>query len=377
MKTESNFANAFIAEAVVLPTMQRILANWVPPEKKASILGTILAGFSVGTLSAYILSPIVMDAMQGIDGSPEGIDGWRGLFYVYGMLGLLWMIPWWFLAKDAPDSNLSILQAEECQETLVNSMTDDDASLVLDECSIGVSTINNANRENPLYVVKSLLQSAPWKDILLSKGVWAMTLAHAAKNWELYNLLAWTPTFFSEHYGLNIKESALFSVVPSICGMVGGLTAGNVADYILIRLEKDAIDGQDINHMRTQVRKVVQSISLLGPAVCLYSLSSLPEQATTAQFLLGGAVGLQAFDVAGFGAATQDKAGSKWSGLLYSLTSLPGVIVGSISVSVTGKILDAVSDGTGWITVFQLNAVICSVGALCFIALYDSKREFE
>eukprot|EP00956_Cyclotella_meneghiniana_P044518 scaffold321433_cov139-Cyclotella_meneghiniana.AAC.1 len=338
------------AEAVVLPTMQRILANWVPPEKKASILGTILAGFSVGTLSAYILSPIVMDAMQGIDGSPEGIDGWRGLFYVYGMLGLLWMIPWWFLAKDAPDSNLSILQAEECQETLVNSMTDDDASLVLDECSIGVSTINNANRENPLYVVKSLLQSAPWKDILLSKGVWAMTLAHAAKNWELYNLLAWTPTFFSEHYGLNIKESALFSVVPSICGMVGGLTAGNVADYILIRLEKDAIDGQDINHMRTQVRKVVQSIALLGPAVCLYSLSSLPEQATTAQFLLGGAVGLQAFDVAGFGAATQDKAGSKWSGLLYSLTSLPGVIVGSISVSVTGKILDAVSDGTGWIT---------------------------
>ena len=136
-----------------------------------------------------------------------------------------------------------------------------------------------------------------------------MTLAHAAKNWELYNLLAWTPTFFSEHYGLNIKESALFSVVPSICGMVGGLTAGNVADYILIRLEKDAIDGQDINHMRTQVRKVVQSIALLGPAVCLYSLSSHPEQATTAQFLLGGAVGLQAFDVAGFGAATQDKAG--------------------------------------------------------------------
>lgn len=363
------------AEAVVLPTMQRILANWVPSEKKASILGTILAGFSVGTLSAYILSPIVMDAMQSVDGSPEGIDGWRGLFYVYGMLGLLWMIPWWLLAKDAPDSN--ILEAEVCQESLVNSMTDDDASLVLDECSIGESTINNASSEYPLYVVKSLLLSAPWKDFAASKGVWAMTLAHAAKNWELYNLLAWTPTFFSEQYGLNIKESALFSVVPSICGMVGGLTAGNAADFILIQLEKDAIDGQDINQMRTQVRKVVQTIALLGPAVCLYSLSSLPEQASTAQFLLGGAVGLQAFDVAGFGAATQDKAGSKWSGLLYSLTSLPGVLIGSISVSVTGKLLDAVSDGTGWTTVFQLNAVICALGALCFVALYDSKREFE
>jgi hypothetical protein len=51
--------------------------------------------------------------------------------------------------------------------------------------------------------------------------------------------------------------------------------------------------------------------------------------------------------------------------------------VGSISVSVTGKILDAVSDGTGWVSVFQLNAAICAAGALCFVVLYDSKKEFE
>ena len=62
---------------------------------------------------------------------------------------------------------------------------------------------------------------------------------------------------------------------------------------------------------------------------------------------------------------------------MRSLTSLPGVMVGSLSVSVTGKILDAMADDKGWSTVFQLNSVICVAGALCFLALYDSKKEFE
>jgi ACS family sodium-dependent inorganic phosphate cotransporter len=318
-----------------------------------------------------------MDAMRGVDGSPDGIDGWRGLFYVYGLLGLLWMLPWWLLAKDAPDSNtLAKRSVEDCQVSLVNSMAEDDASLVFEECDIDPNG-ELIKRESPIDGVKTLLQSAPWGEFLKSNGVWGMTLAHAAKNWELYNLLAWTPTFFSEQYGLNVKESALFSVVPSICGMVGGLTAGNLADYVLIKLEEKEADKTRAVEKRTQVRKFVQSIALLGPAVCLYSLSALPEQATTAQILLGGAVGMQAFDVAGFGAATQDKAGSRWSGLLYSLTSLPGVLVGSLSVSTTGKILDAVSDGTGWVSVFQLNAAICTVGAICFVVLFDSKKEFE
>ncbi|EED89633.1 predicted protein, partial [Thalassiosira pseudonana CCMP1335] len=322
------------AEAVVLPTMQRILSTWVPPERKAGTFATILAGFQFGTVSAYLVSPLVMDAMSGIDGGSDDSAGWRGLFYVYGLAGLLWLVPWSVIAKDAPTT----VANADCEETLITAQSTKDD-------------------------VKSLLQSAPWNAFFTSRGVWAMTLAHAGKNWLLYNLLAWTPTFYSEQYGLNVKESALFSVLPSVCGMIGGLTAGNLADYVL---------------KRTQVRKLIQGTALLGPAACLTLLSDLPENAATAQLLLGGAVGLQSFDVAGFGAATQDKAGKRWAGLLYSLTSLPGVLIGSVSVSVTGQILDAMSDTDGgWSTVFQLNAAICVAGALCFLLLYDSKREFE
>lgn len=169
--------------------------------------------------------------------------------------------------------------------------------------------------------------------------------------------------------------------------MIGGLTAGNLADFILVKAVGDndskvGLDSQEKElyaiEKRTQVRKLFQGIALLGPAACLTLLSNIPEDVTTAQILLGGAVGLQAFDAAGFGAATQEKAGERWAGLLYSLTSLPGVMVGSLSVSATGQILDMMSDNAaGWTTVFQLNAAICVAGALSFLLLYDSKKEFE
>lgn len=370
------------AEAVVLPTMQRLLANWIPPERKATALAIVISGFQFGTVSAYLVSPWVLDVMSGLDGGPAGVLGWRGMFYVYGLAGLAWMVPWWLVAKDAPSAGKGEAEAD-CEETLVNTMIEDDASLVLNECDVDFSP--DAPPATKLLEVQTLIRSAPWRDFASSPGVWAMTLAHAAKNWELYNLLAWTPTFFSEQYGLNVKESALFSVVPSLCGMVGGLTAGNAADYVLsLELGDGNGDDGDNNQeamveKRTRVRKLFQSIALLGPAASLYLLSGLPDHATTAQILLGGAVGLQAFDAAGFGAATQEKAGERWAGLLYSITSLPGVMVGSASVSVTGRLLDQMADaeGSGWATVFRLNAAVCVAGALAFLLFYDSKKEFE
>ena len=64
-----------------------------------------------------------------------------------------------------------------------------------------------------------------------------MFLAHAANNWGLYNNLSWTPTFYAEQYGLNVKESALLLVVPSIVGAAGGFSAGIIADNVIQNLE--------------------------------------------------------------------------------------------------------------------------------------------
>lgn len=329
------------------------MANWVPASKKSLSIATIYSGFQVGTVCAYLLSPSVMDGF-----------GWRGLFYIYGAIGALWLVPWWLLARDRP-----VVEELNADGTISKRKMVVEQKLIDEngEEAVGITSGTITSWED----ATSVFQDAPWKAILTSKAPWAMIIAHAANNWGLYTFLSWTPTFYTQQYGLNVKESAFLSILPSIAGAVSGLSAGFAADKIIERfVEDDNID------KRTLVRKAFQGLALIGPAACLFTLSSnIPENPATAQFLLTGAVGLQAFNSAGYGSAPQEKAGDQWSGLLYSITTLPGVVFGSAGVYIAGQILDATDKN--WAGVFGLNACVDLIGGLAFIALYDSKREFE
>jgi MFS family permease len=325
------------SESVVIPTVQRLLTSWVPPERKSLAVATVFAGFQTGTILAYSLSPGLIDQF----------GDWRPLFYLYGGAGLLCLIPWLALAKDSPESIQPQIEATKISS---EDMT--------------------KNPSLPFEDAKNILASAPWKDFAKSKGVWAMFLAHAANNWGLYNNLSWTPTFYSEQYGLNVKESALLLVIPSIVGAIGGLSAAFIADKVIQDLDETTDEAV------TRVRKLFQGIALLGPALCLATLSySMPEDPFVAQSLLTATVGMQSFNAAGYGAANQEKAGQQWTGLLYSITSLPSVMVGTFAVYLTGQILDRTDQN--WSIVFGINSFVFALGAIAFVALYDSKKEFD
>jgi ACS family sodium-dependent inorganic phosphate cotransporter len=322
------------SESAILPTIQRLVSSWIAPDKKSLALATILTGFHAGTVAAYLLSPIVM----------EELGGWRGLFLVYGAVGLLWLVPWMALARDTPTTTTEI------------------------EPSMSLPVVETKSMQNSVEDSLQLVKSAPWCEFAKSPAIWSMTLAHAANNWGMYNSLAWTPTFYAEQYGLNVKESALLSVLPSVAGAVGGLIAGSTADALIRNLGEGA--------ETTTIRKAYQGVALFGPAICLATLSShIPEQPWVAQSLLGLGLGLQAFNAGGYVVANQEKAGPKWTGLLYSITSLPGVIFGSFGVYFTGQILDITHQD--WSVVFGLNACVNVLGATAFLAFYNSKREFD
>lgn len=270
-------------ESFVIPTIQRLLAVWTTTDQKSLAFAFIFSGFQTGTIAAYLVSPMVM----------EIFGGWRGLFYVYGVIGMLITLPWLLLAKDEP--------------TLI--VTD--------------SSVENIKSIKNLPSWKDSLKSfqqAPWKDFLQSKGVWGILLAHSAKNYALYNSLAWSPTFYSQQYGVSVKESAWLSVLPSVAGVLGGFAAGTCADTILR-------NGEISVQATTRVRKNFQTIGLLGPAMALGCLAVYtPDDAGVAQCYLTAAVGLQSFNSAGMEAGGQDKAGPKWVGMLYGVTTLPAVI---------------------------------------------------
>ncbi len=335
------------AESVVMPSIQRLISNWVPASKKSFAIAMLYSGFQFGTITAYSLSPWVID----------NLGGWRGMFYFYGVIGALWLVPWAFLSKDAPDAlpepetNNNIIDINPFSSKKVEIEQDDQEKSAFDEAT-------------------AVFKEAPWSKFTKSKSVWALIVAHAASNWGLYNFLSWTPTFYAEEYGLDVRQSAFLSVFPSIAGAICGISSGFLADKVI-----STLDG-DVDTVRTNVRKAAQGIALLGPATCLLILAShIPENPLVAQALLMGTVGLQACSAAGFGSAPQEKAGVQWSGLLYSITTLPGVMFGSLGVYVTGQVLDLTNQD--WSQVYSINAGIDIIGALAFIGFYNSRKEFD
>lgn len=329
------FARACVgaAESVVLPTVQRLLVSWTTPEEKSFALATVFTGFQTGTIAAYLLSPLIMDFFSG---------NWRVLFFVYGTLGLALLVPWLTLAKDKPQNKPELQQ-------------------LLDQ-----PRGQTVEPENGLMNWRE----APWRELLQSKAVWGMTIAHAAKNWGLYNTLAWTPTFYYEQYGIGVSDSAILSILPSVTGAAACLVAGNLADKCLLQF----LDRSEKS--LTLVRKVFQTIALMVPALVLMALAvHIPEDAEVAKLYFMALIGFQAFYVAGFEAGNQDKAGEKWAGLLYSVTSLPPVLFGTFGVWFVGQVLDATHQD--WSIVFAMNAVVNVLGAAAFLLLYNSKREFN
>lgn len=304
---------------------------------------------------------------------------------MYGAVGLVMLAPWLALAKDGPTRIIAAAaDNDDTKPAIIESQT---------------ATMNSA--PSSLDETLQSFKEAPWKDFLKSPGVWGILLAHSAKNVGLYTTLAWTPIFYAQQYGVGVKESAWLSVLPSVAGAAGGFVAGAAADAMLRSLEDVSVES------KTRVRKAFQAIGLFGPAVALGSLAFFtPDDAGVAQFYLTAAVGLQSFNSAGFEAGAQDKAGPKWAGMLYSVTSLPAVMrkcvllrleatiaceclcsndlllrsnepytVGTFGVWFTGVILDSTQND--WSIIFSLIAGTNVAGALAFLLLFDSKREFD
>ena len=70
-------------------------------------------GFQFGTICAYLFSPLLIDTVDNysFDGWLNGINGmkgWEGMFYLYGIAGFMWLIPWWIFVKEETDNSVKI-----------------------------------------------------------------------------------------------------------------------------------------------------------------------------------------------------------------------------------------------------------------------------
>ncbi|CAL8075243.1 unnamed protein product [Orchesella dallaii] len=83
-----------LGEGLCTPAMHNLLGNWAPPQERGFMAGVTYSGTSFGTAVTLIFSGYIIHG--GV------LGGWPGIFYICGIISVLWFVLWCFLVYDTP-----------------------------------------------------------------------------------------------------------------------------------------------------------------------------------------------------------------------------------------------------------------------------------
>jgi ACS family hexuronate transporter-like MFS transporter len=174
-----------LGEGGGFPAATRAVAEWFPVKDRATAMGIINAGTSVGAVSAPPLIAVVLS-----------YAGWRWIFVVTGGLGLLWT--WWWISSYFPPENLP----EPARERLASAD----------------STPN-----------------LRWIDLLRIRESWGLVAAKFLSDAAWYFYLFWLPKYLYDARGFDVKAVGTFAWIPYAAAGVGCLLGGWFSSYLVRR----------------------------------------------------------------------------------------------------------------------------------------------
>jgi MFS family permease len=184
----ARFALGF-GEGATFPTATRAMQYWTPATSRGFAQGLTHAFSRLGNA---ITPPMVAALMVWLT--------WRGSFVVLGVVSLLWGVVWVWYFRNEPKDHAGITAAE-----------------------LAALPPRPTGAKPPV----------PWGPLL--KRMWPVTLTYFCYGWGLWLYLNWLPLFFKNTFGLDLKNSALFSAGVFFAGVIGDSVGGVVSDALLKR----------------------------------------------------------------------------------------------------------------------------------------------
>ncbi|XP_051880359.1 sialin isoform X2 [Pristis pectinata] len=302
-----------LGEGVTFPAMHAMWAEWAPPLERSTLVSLSYAGAQLGTVVSLPLSGIICYYLD-----------WSYVFYIFGALGVIWCLLWFWLASDTPETHRTISHAE--QDYIMSS----------------------------LHGQHSFKKNVPWQSIWKSLPLWAIVVSHFCYNWTFYTLLTLLPTYMEEILQFDIKENGFLSALPYLFCWIMMISAGLIADYLMKKQ----------NWTTSTVRKMCTLIGMIGPAMFLVATGYIGCNYTVAVLFVTISSALGGFSMSGFNINHLDIAPS-YAGILLGITNTFATIPGMVG-PVIAKVLTYNHTLAEWRSVFYIAASIDVFGALFF-----------
>lgn len=87
-----------------MPCTHALLAKWIPPNERSRVGAAVYSGAQFGTVISMPMSGLL--AEYGFDG------GWPSIFYIFGLVGVVWSLAFVFLIYEDPEHDPKISEKE-------------------------------------------------------------------------------------------------------------------------------------------------------------------------------------------------------------------------------------------------------------------------
>jgi ACS family glucarate transporter-like MFS transporter len=191
----------------------------------------------------------------------------------------------------------------------------------------------------------------PWRRILRSREVWAVTVSYFCYGYVAWIFFSWFYRYLAKVRGLDLKASAIYSMLPFLAMLVCCLVGGTIND----RLTK---------WRGPRLGRCVLAAFAMGVAGIFIASGSQVQGVRLASVVLAGGAGALYLSQSSFWSVTADIAGAS-AGSVSGFMNMGGQIGGAL----TGSLTPWIAVRYGWTASFLVAAGLCLLGALCWLVV--------
>ena len=177
-----------IGEAPVFPSAAKALSEWFDTQERGTATGWVWSSTCIGPCLAPPLLTVFMVHL-----------GWRGMFILTGIMGLLLALCWFKFYKS---------KAQYMAET---------------------------GRAEPVAVQQHKAPKVAWTSLFRDRNTWGAFLGFMGVIYMIWLNLTWLPGYFEREHGLDLYRTAWVVSLAYLFGAVGTIVAGKCCDRLVAR----------------------------------------------------------------------------------------------------------------------------------------------
>lgn len=263
-----------IGESAAFPCSSKLIGRHLPLHQLGVANGAIATGLALGPAFGTFAGGMLMAQL-----------GWRAIFLLFGLVSLLWLVPWLSITRDAA------LREDRGREPIAPS----------------------------------------FRNLLIRRELWGACLGHFTSNYAFYFVITWLPLYLVKSRGFTLPEMAELAGVIYLVYAASAQISGWAADHWMRK-------GASAN----RVRKSLIVAGQLGVAAAMLGCAFGDARVCIASLLAAGVFfGPGTANVYAIG---QTLAGPSASGKWVSIQNCLGNFSGILAPLITGFVIDRTGD---------------------------------